>query len=165
MKGAFKIFTTILISIVCLSCNAQNLENQNEFRKKTGRIDSLVSEIDKNPYLVEGIAEGGFVNHKGGWETYDLKDKNGTELFRIINNSTYDGYDSNKFYYWNNKLIKAIIEKQDWNSGKKKILYSAVYYFENEKLLKSENENLKYSNAKDVLKLGNSHKSAFYETK
>ncbi len=148
-----------------MSCNAQNLENQNELRKKTGRIDSLVSEIDKNPYLVEGIAEGGFVNHKGGWETYDLKDKNGTELFRIINNSTYDGYDSNKFYYWNNKLIKAIIEKQDWNSGKKKILYSAVYYFENEKLLKSENENLKYSNAKDVLKLGNSHKSAFYETK
>lgn len=42
-------------------------------------------------------------------------------------------------------------------------IYNAVYYFDNEKILKIENENIKFTNAKSVLKAGNYFNSEFYK--
>ncbi len=44
-----------------------------------------------------------------------------------------------------------------------KKIYNALYYFDSEKILEIENENIKFSNAKSVLKLGNYFNSEFYK--
>ena len=164
MRRTQKILPLFLTILFCQFSSAQNSKIKLTSFEKTNRIDSICNKIDKDIYLVEGIAEGEYLNHKGGWETYHLKNKSGTELYRIVNNSTFEGYVVKKFYYWNQQLIKGIIEKQDWNSGKMKLIYSATYYFENKKLLKSNNENPNYSNSEKVLLWGDSYLKEFYKT-
>ncbi|PZU88080.1 MAG: hypothetical protein DI529_06330 [Chryseobacterium sp.] len=92
-----------------------------------------------------------------------MKNKSQTELFKIRDYSSTDFYYKKTYYYYNKKLIKAIIEIEDWNSKKEmQKIYNAVYYFDNEKVLKIENENIKFSNAKSVLNIGNHYNSTFY---
>ena len=132
------------------------------------KIDSIAKTIDENKDLIEGISEGEISNKKGdikgGFSTYDLKNKSQTELYRIRDYSSTDFYYKKTYYYHNKKLIKAIIEIEDWNSkSEMQKVYNAVYHFENEKILKIENENIKFSNAKSVLKAGNYFNSEFYK--
>ena len=132
------------------------------------KIDSIAKTIDENKDLIEGISEGEISNKKGDikgdFSTYDLKNKSQTELFRIRDYSSTDFYYKKTYYYHNKKLIKAIIEIEDWNSkSEMQKVYNAVYHFENEKILKIENENIKFSNAKSVLKAGNYFNSEFYK--
>jgi hypothetical protein len=127
------------------------------------QIDSICKTIDSNKRLIEGIAEGGFYNQKGGWETYDLKSKDGDTLFRIRHNSSTDLYHKTTFYYFYKQLIKSSIEIEDWNSGTKmKLLYAATYYFSNGKPIKVINENKTYSTASEMINLGINHQNNFY---
>lgn len=92
-----------------------------------------------------------------------MKNESQKELFRIRHNTSTTLYRKNIFYYYNKKLIKAVIEIEDWNSKTEmQKIYNAVYYFDNEKILKIENKNIKFSNVKSVLNIGNHYNSAFY---
>lgn len=164
MKPAKEILYIFLTIFFCQYFSAQNVKRELTLVEKTYSIDSICTKIDKNTDLVEGLAEGGYVNHKGGWETYDLKNKAGTELFRIVHNSNFDGYTVRKFYYWKNRLIKAMIEKQDWNSGKMKLIYSATYYFDDNIFLKSNNENPEHSTSEKVQLWGENYLKKFFGT-
>ncbi|GEM_PF-3576254 len=150
----------LLFSIFVFSQNSQT-----EITVKN--IDSVANSIDKNKELIEGISEGEMLNKKrdikGGFSTYDLKNKSQTELFRIRDNSSTDFYYKKTYYFHNKKVIKAIIEIEDWNSkSEMQQIYKAIYYYDNDKILKVENENIKFSNAKSVLNLGNHYNKEFY---
>ena len=130
------------------------------------QIDSICNFIDSNEKLSEGISEGGFLNRKGGWETYDLKSKGGDTLFRIRNNISTDLYQQTTFYYFDREVIKSIINIEDWHSSSKmKSVYSATYYFENNKAIKLLNENPKYSTASHILKQGQNYQDNFYRNR
>jgi len=129
------------------------------------QIDSISKSIDSSKRLVEGIAEGGYVNRKGGWETYDLKSKTGDTLFRIRHNISTGLYRKTTFYYLNKQLIKSSVEIEGCNpSTKRKVAYSATYYFNNGKPIKVINENTKYSTAPEMVKQGLSFQNNFYQS-
>ena len=73
--------------------------------------------------------------------TYDLKNEIGSVLYRI----------------------KNIFE--DWNVKPWKTIYSATYYFSNGKPIKIIGENIKYSNASDILKQGLNFQDHYYKEK
>lgn len=151
----------LLTAFVSYGQNSANLNNQQVFT--IAQIDSICKSIDISKRLVEGIAEGGFVNQKGGWETYYLKNDGDDTLFRIRHNSSTDFYYKTTFYYFDKKVIKGIFEIEDWISDKRmKSIYSVTYYFEDDKPIKVLNENPKYSTATEFLKQGQDYQLNFY---
>lgn len=130
------------------------------------QIDSICKSIDDSKSLVEGIAEGGFVNKKGGWETYDLKSKDGDTLFRIRHNSSTDFYRKTTFYFFDKQLVKSSMEIEKRNSANKmKPVYSVTYYFSNSKPFKVIHENTKHSTASEMIRQGLSYQDNFYHNK
>lgn len=132
------------------------------------QIDSICNNIDNDKKLIEGINEGVIQKKKktiGGFSTYDLKDKmnNGT-LFRIRHQFSIDLYYKYTFYYFEESVIKASLDIEDWNSEEKmKTIYSTTYYFYNNEVFKIIDENKKYSNSADILSKGLDHQLDFYK--
>lgn len=159
-------FLTISILLFCyITYGQQNDELIAKQNLTISKIDSLCNFIDGNKNLAEGIAEGGFVNRKGGWETYYMKSKDGDSVFRIQHNSSIDLYYKTTFYYSRNKVIKGIMTIEDWNSRfEVKMIYSAIYYFEKDIAIKVINENAKYSNATKMLKAGQNFQDEYYQS-
>ena len=164
MKPTSKIpFLTIILLLSTVVLYGQNNTVNGKLVLTAIQINSICKSIDDSKRLVEGIAEGGFVNQKGGWETYDLKSKGGDTLFRIRHNSSTDLYSKTTFYYFNKQLIKSSMEIEDWNSASKmKTVYSATYYFSDNKPIKVINENTKHSTASEMIRQGLSYQNNFY---
>ena len=155
---------TIIFLLFSFRLHGQNIATLRSQKVLTiSQIDSICKSIDTNKSLVEGIAEGGFVNQKGGWETYDLKSNRGDTLFRIRHNSATDLYYKTTFYYFDKKVIKCIYEIENRNSGNSmNPFYSVTYYFENDKPIKVLNEDHKYSTASYILTQGQNYQDNFY---
>ena len=165
MAFHFKIYyPTILFLLFCFIAKGQKGDTiVGKLHLTVFQIDSICNFIDSNEKLSEGISEGGFLNRKGGWETYDLKSKGGDTLFRIRNNISIDLYQQTTFYYFDKEVIKSIIKIEDSHSiDKMKSAYSATYYFENNKAIKVLNEDPKYSTVLQILKQGQNYRDDFY---
>jgi hypothetical protein len=163
-----KIFSsTILLFLFCVIAYGQKGDSIVGRKHLTVfQIDSICNFIDNNKKLSEGIIEGEFYNQKGGWETYDLKSKEGDTLFRIRHNSSTDLYHKTVFYYFNREVIKSIVKIEDWHSGSTmEPVYSATYYFQNNIPIKVLNEDPKYSTTSDVLKQGQNYQDDFYHNR
>jgi hypothetical protein len=124
------------------------------------RIEKICLSIDKNKNLVEAIGEGENADKKWGFEIHDFKDELGI-LYRTTHISSTDQYCEVIFYYNNKNVIKAIVTITEKNVNKPQ--YSAIYYFENNKLIKKIGENINYSNYKDILKQGLDFQYKFYK--
>ena len=166
MTRAFKIFLqTIFFGQLCIFSYGQQKDSLDFNNMTVARIDSICNSIDSNKThknVGEGISEGKFING-GGYSTYALGDKDSDTLYRIRYNSSTDLYYETIFYYEDKKVIKAMITIEDWNSGKAKIIYSTSYYFDNNKTIKTIGENIKYSNATNILKEGLRFQEEYYK--
>jgi len=117
-------------------------------------IDSLVRSIDDNEQLVETFRTG-TVGNTGKLKTYFLKDTFTNQLYRVRYVESLDTADNTAYYYYQGKLVFADVRRVDQTTDTRKIIYNCLYYFRNDSILAAIDEDLTYSNPKEVLKLGN----------
>lgn len=111
----------------------QNYKIRSKADKIAKYIDDRCVKTDSNKNLAEGISEGESIDGNNGFETYFLKSKVGKELYRIRDYYTIDStYFNEIYYYTNNKLEKAIINRSKLNI---KTNVSYFYFFQG-KLIK-----------------------------
>ena len=124
-------------------------------------IDRICNIIDKNKELVEGIREGGSIDNKSSFETYDLKDKRNKILYRIRDYSrTEKDYCKRVFYYHLSNVIKVVIQTEITEKDKKIHQMTTLYYDKN-KLIKQLGEKANYQ---AILKLGLEFQTQFKMT-
>ena len=151
--------TIILFQPFVSSFGQGDIKTSTSHSLTIGRINKICDSIDKNKSLSESIEEGENVKNKNwSFETYYLRDEHEGKVYRITHNISEDKYRRTLFYYNNKKVIKAILTITD-----KKVKYSAVYYFDNNRLIKKIGENINYSNYKDILKQALDLQDHFYK--
>lgn len=123
--------------------------------KKIKLIDSLVANVENNN-TGEKIAEGNLMNEKGeSAGRFAVYFKYGSAQKKLYRIWYYDNKKDNmtqRFYYYDDVLIYAIIRFEKTVDNKNILVYDSAFYFWKKKLIrKKETEKNKYS-AEEVSK-------------
>jgi hypothetical protein len=164
MTPLFRIFTlTITLTLpIIFTFGQYNSKKVLQRPLKVETIDKICKAIDENKNLVEAIKEGETLSKKGGFDIYYLMDKFRT-LYRVTYSFSTDKYQKRIFYYYRKKLIRATLTNVDNDLTKPK--YLMTYYFDNNRLIKTKEENKSYSNFKNILKQALDFEKDFYSDK
>jgi len=133
----FYIILFFLLHSKLASFGQESINPKNLIRLKVDSINIYCKNLDNNKTYVEAISEGEIINHKGGFETYFLKDQKNTTLFRIRHSyNIEDSSQSLTFYYKQNKIVKAIVKSSNVTIDKKVITKTTIYYLDNNKIIR-----------------------------
>jgi hypothetical protein len=167
MHSTFKIFLLLILfgQSIYLSFGQLTDNSLERHNLVVAEIDSICSLIDNNKELTTLLSEGFYVKNRKGWSTSHKIEKPYGVLYRIYHTGSEvtEYYYRLTFYYYNMKVIKAMITIEDWKLGKTpKTIYSANYYYDNENVIKAINEDINYSNSFDILKRGKEFQENYY---
>jgi hypothetical protein len=153
MKISTSLFS-LAFAFLILICKGQEKTNIED--SIVSEIKAYVSKVDSDESLAEGITEGIIENdgQSGGFEIYNLFDKESKELFRIRYNEAIDTISNISFYYKDNKLVYVKVEKGLWKNDEYTDLFEQEVYFSNEVVIKQLGQGQK---ATRLLEIGKEH--------
>lgn len=96
------------------------------------RINEYIKMIDSDNSLYEGISEGSIVDNgvKGEFSTYSSYNSETKELYRIFSKEVTDKILNYIFYYQDDKLIYAKVEKKRLKNDENIVENTQQVYFE-----------------------------------
>ncbi len=133
-------FVFVLTSLLFIS--SQTLPPGNS--EYTDTVDQFVSRVDANKTYSEEIAEGSlfYGSETGSFKTYSFYDKETNQLYRIRHNEFTVVNLYQKFYYLDEELIYASVDKGRWVDSTYHDEFKQVTYFEDGKMVHTSNDKM-----------------------
>ncbi len=148
---------------------AQNI-NSDLLLIKIRQIDSICLKIDSTlktgKKIMKHISEGSNMNESGGFSIYTFSDFSNLDslvLHKVIKNESNENHSVSKYYFDQKQLLKVEVDVKKYNDYDIVNVYSAVYYFQNDMILRAFNHDDEFVEIDKILKSAKDHLREFYE--